>query len=286
MGKWQAEARRLYPNRTAALTAIEAVSASARCPSTQGLLEEDKLANQTKATVEAQVRSTCSSPNARPARLRGCRRRAAGTIASGRRGRRGHDGRRHRHRVRECGDSGDAAGRDQAGLEQGLASRGRDLRKHGQARAHRCGGEGATHGVDQGNAASTPTSPSSDVLIEAVFESMDLKKKVFARNGRRGKARRVARDQYLDAGRGRDRGLVKRPEDVIGLHFFSPANVMPLARSGARQGESRPRRSARRWSWRKLLRKTPVLARVCYGFIGNRMMEGLCARGAAADARR
>ncbi len=60
---------------------------------------------------------------------------------------------------------------------------------------------------------------------------------------------------------------------MIGLHFFSPANVMPLARSGAWQGEFA---EAIRTSMElaKALRKTPVLARVCYGFIGNRMMEG------------
>ena len=43
-----------YPNRTAALTAIEAVSAAARLPFEEGLLYEEKLANQTKATVEVQ----------------------------------------------------------------------------------------------------------------------------------------------------------------------------------------------------------------------------------------
>ena len=51
--KWQAEARRLYPNRTAALTALEAVQATTRLPFTEGLLFEEKLANQTKVTVEA-----------------------------------------------------------------------------------------------------------------------------------------------------------------------------------------------------------------------------------------
>src|SRR6185295_17758925 len=53
MGKWQTESRRLYPNRTAALTAIEAVTATARLPFDEGLLFEDKLANGTKTTPEA-----------------------------------------------------------------------------------------------------------------------------------------------------------------------------------------------------------------------------------------
>src|SRR5688572_12112259 len=53
MSKWQAEARRLYPNRTAALTALESVSAAARLPFAEGLLNEEKLANYTKTTPEA-----------------------------------------------------------------------------------------------------------------------------------------------------------------------------------------------------------------------------------------
>src|SRR5882672_12459371 len=51
--RWQAEARRMYPNRSAALTAIEAVSATTRLPFAAGLLLEDTLANRTKSTTEA-----------------------------------------------------------------------------------------------------------------------------------------------------------------------------------------------------------------------------------------
>jgi 3-hydroxyacyl-CoA dehydrogenase len=64
-----------------------------------------------------------------------------------------------------------------------------------------------------------------------------------------------------------------RPQDVIGLHFFSPANVMPLLEVVRPQAAS-PTAIRTAMDLAKLLRKTPVLARVCYGFIGNRMMEG------------
>jgi 3-hydroxyacyl-CoA dehydrogenase len=64
-----------------------------------------------------------------------------------------------------------------------------------------------------------------------------------------------------------------RPEDVIGLHFFAPANVMPLLEV-VRTGKTSPGCIATAMELAKPLRKTPVLARVCYGFIGNRMMEG------------
>jgi 3-hydroxyacyl-CoA dehydrogenase len=66
---------------------------------------------------------------------------------------------------------------------------------------------------------------------------------------------------------------VSRPGDVVGLHFFSPANVMPLLEV-VRGKASSPVAIRTAMELARPLRKTPVLARVCYGFIGNRMMEG------------
>jgi 3-hydroxyacyl-CoA dehydrogenase len=113
----------------------------------------------------------------------------------------------------------------------------------------------------------------SDVIIEAVFESMDLKKRVF------GELDAVAKPGALLASNTSTLDVdeiaasVKRPQDVIGLHFFSPANVMPLLEViRGKQTSNEAIRTAMELS--KLIRKTPVLSRVCYGFIGNRMMEG------------
>jgi 3-hydroxyacyl-CoA dehydrogenase len=64
-----------------------------------------------------------------------------------------------------------------------------------------------------------------------------------------------------------------RPADVIGMHFFSPANVMPLLEV-VRTELTSPSTIQTVMEMSRPLRKTPVLARVCYGFIGNRMMEG------------
>jgi 3-hydroxyacyl-CoA dehydrogenase len=60
---------------------------------------------------------------------------------------------------------------------------------------------------------------------------------------------------------------------VVGLHFFSPANVMPLLEV-VRTKDTAPEVVRTALDMARPLRKTPVLARVCYGFIGNRMMEG------------
>jgi 3-hydroxyacyl-CoA dehydrogenase len=65
----------------------------------------------------------------------------------------------------------------------------------------------------------------------------------------------------------------RRPSDVIGMHFFSPANVMPLLEV-VRTESTSPNVISTVMALSKPLRKTPVLAKVCYGFIGNRMMEG------------
>jgi 3-hydroxyacyl-CoA dehydrogenase len=66
---------------------------------------------------------------------------------------------------------------------------------------------------------------------------------------------------------------VTRPQDIIGMHFFSPANVMPLLEV-VRTSRTAPEVIRTAMDLSRPLRKTPVLARVCYGFIGNRMMEG------------
>jgi len=106
-----------------------------------------------------------------------------------------------------------------------------------------------------------------------VFESMDLKKRVF------GELDAVAKPGALLATNTSTLDVdeiarsVQRPQDVIGLHFFSPANVMPLlevVRASATSNQS----IRTSMELAKVIRKTPVLSRVCYGFIGNRMMEG------------
>lgn len=64
-----------------------------------------------------------------------------------------------------------------------------------------------------------------------------------------------------------------RPADVVGTHFFSPANVMPLLENVAGEAAS-PQTVATAMGLGKLLGKKAVLARNCFGFIGNRMLEG------------
>jgi 3-hydroxyacyl-CoA dehydrogenase len=110
-----------------------------------------------------------------------------------------------------------------------------------------------------------------DVAIEAVFEDLDVKKAVFAELDRVCKPGAVlaTNTSYLDIDA--IAASVSRPADVIGLHFFSPANLMKLlevvvpAKVGADV-------VATAFEFAKKLRKVPVRAGVCDGFIGNRVL--------------
>jgi 3-hydroxyacyl-CoA dehydrogenase len=110
-----------------------------------------------------------------------------------------------------------------------------------------------------------------DLVIEAVFELMDVKKKVFAQLD--GIAKRgvilASNTSYLNIDE--IAASTSRPEDVIGLHFFSPANVMALLEivRGAKTDKSV---IATAMQVGKQIGKVPVLVRNCFGFVGNRML--------------
>jgi len=113
----------------------------------------------------------------------------------------------------------------------------------------------------------------ADVIIEAVFEDMALKRRIFATLDRVAKPGAVLATNTSTLDIGEIATATRRPQDVIGMHFFSPANVMPLLEV-VRTDSTSPATIRTVMDLAKPLRKTPVLAKVCYGFIGNRMMEG------------
>ncbi|AKM09560.1 3-hydroxyacyl-CoA dehydrogenase NAD-binding domain-containing protein [Croceicoccus naphthovorans] len=110
-----------------------------------------------------------------------------------------------------------------------------------------------------------------DLIIEAVFESMEIKEKVFSRLDTIAKPGAIlaSNTSYLDIDH--IATFTSRPEMVLGLHFFSPANVMPLLEI-VRGEKSSDSVIATGMKLAKAIRKTPVLARVCDGFIANRLM--------------
>ena len=112
----------------------------------------------------------------------------------------------------------------------------------------------------------------ADLIIEAVFEKLALKKEIFARLDAVAKPGAVLGTNTSTLDIDEIAAVTGRPQDVIGLHFFSPANVMQLleivqARKTAPDVVVTALELARR------IKKTGVVAKVCYGFIGNRMMD-------------
>lgn len=121
---------------------------------------------------------------------------------------------------------------------------------------------------------------SQDLIIEAVFETMPIKKDVFGKIDKIAKPGAIlaSNTSYLDLDE--IAAATTRPQDVIGLHFFSPANIMPLLEivRGQRTGTDL---IATALKLARAIGKTPVVSRVCYGFIANRVMT---VRGKQADA--
>ncbi|MFS0738450.1 3-hydroxyacyl-CoA dehydrogenase NAD-binding domain-containing protein [Sphingomonas sp. 1P06PA] len=110
-----------------------------------------------------------------------------------------------------------------------------------------------------------------DLIIEAVFEQMEVKKTVFAELDRvaRPGAILASNTSYLDIDE--IAASTGRPADVVGLHFFSPANVMKLLEvvRGAKTADDV---LVTAMAIAKVIRKVAVVAGVCHGFIGNRML--------------
>ncbi|MCJ1959316.1 3-hydroxyacyl-CoA dehydrogenase NAD-binding domain-containing protein [Novosphingobium mangrovi (ex Hu et al. 2023)] len=111
----------------------------------------------------------------------------------------------------------------------------------------------------------------ADLIIEAVFEKMTLKQEIFARlDGiARPGAILATNTSFLDINA--IAAATSRPGDVIGLHFFSPANVMRLLEV-VRGSATRPDVVATAMGLARTIAKIPVLSGVCDGFIANRMM--------------
>lgn len=114
----------------------------------------------------------------------------------------------------------------------------------------------------------------ADIVIEAVFEEMPIKKQVFVQLDRIAKPSAIlaTNTSYLDVDE-IAATLPRRAGKVLGLHFFSPANVMRLLEVVRTKSVSAETLATALTLGRKL-RKLPVVAGVCHGFIGNRMLAG------------
>jgi 3-hydroxyacyl-CoA dehydrogenase len=110
-----------------------------------------------------------------------------------------------------------------------------------------------------------------DLVIEAVFENMDVKKEIFGKLDRICKPGAIlaSNTSYLNIDE--IAASTSRPQDVVGLHFFSPANVMKLLEV-VRGAKTAPDVLVTAMQLAKKIKKVAVVAGVCHGFIGNRML--------------
>ncbi len=112
----------------------------------------------------------------------------------------------------------------------------------------------------------------ADIVIEAVFEDMRLKKEVFGKLDAICKAGAVLATNTSTLDVNEIAAATSRPESVIGLHFFSPANVMRLLEE-VRGDKTSHSVIATCMSLAKRIGKVPALVGVCDGFVGNRMLH-------------
>jgi 3-hydroxyacyl-CoA dehydrogenase len=158
----------------------------------------------------------------------------------------------------------------QEALDRGLAT----IRKNYERTASK--GKISQQDVEDRMALLTPTLAledlgECDLIIEAVFESMDLKKDIFGRLDAIAKPGAILASNTSALNLDEIASATQRPESVIGLHFFSPANVMKLIEivRGEKTGRSE---LATSMALAKKIGKVAVVSGVCPGFIGNRML--------------
>lgn len=112
----------------------------------------------------------------------------------------------------------------------------------------------------------------ADLVIEAVFEDIGVKEQVFKKLDEVMKPGAILASNTSTLDLNKIASFTKRPQDVIGMHFFSPANVMKLLEvvRGEKTGKDV---LATVMKLAKVIKKTAVVSGVCDGFIGNRMIE-------------
>ena len=158
---------------------------------------------------------------------------------------------------------------DQAGLERGLGV----IRKNYGVAVDK--GRMTEAQLEQAMGMITPTTDyagvaGADLVIEAVFENMEIKKQVFTKLDGVCKQGAILASNTSSLDLNEIAAVTKRPGDVIGMHFFAPANIMKLLEI-VRGEQTAADVIATAMATAKKTRKVGVLVGVCFGFVGNRM---------------
>ncbi|MBR8238877.1 enoyl-CoA hydratase/isomerase family protein [Burkholderia sp. AU42008] len=159
----------------------------------------------------------------------------------------------------------------QDALERGLAT----IRRNYDAQVKK--GKLTQEKLDARIALITPTLSyddlkDADLIVEAVFEELGVKEQVFKKLDDVAKPGAILASNTSTLDVDKIAAFTKRPQDVVGMHFFSPANVMKLLEV-VRGAQTAKDVLATVMAVAKKIRKTAVVSGVCDGFIGNRMIE-------------
>lgn len=269
---WTEKVARTSRGRTAPLRALESVINATTLPLDEGLAREADIFNECNASAEgrgmqhiffaerkaAQIRDLPDDIQSRP--LDQVAIIGAGTMGGG-----------IAMNFLNAGIPVTLLDMSDAGLEKGLAAirnhyeisvaRGRFTPEQVEQRLK------LLHGRTDYEAVGT-----ADIVIEAVFENLDVKKQVFSELDRAAKPGAILATNTSTLDVNLIAAATTRPQDVIGLHFFSPANVMRLVEI-VRARDSAPDTVKTAMEMSKRIGKVGVVVGVCYGFVGNRMLE-------------
>ena len=264
-------AKKIRPNQTAPAMALEALEAAVTLPFEEGCQRERAISKKSLATPQAQAmirlffaeRAVAKVPGLSPA-IEPYAVKKVGIIGAGTMG---------GGIAMACVNAGipvllkDAT---QEGLDRGLAT----IRKNYNRSVQR--GRTPQAVMDQRMAMIHTQLDYAgfedvDLIIEAAFESMELKKKLFGEIDKVAKKECVLATNTSTLDIDEIAGATSRPEMVVGLHFFSPANVMRLVEI-VRGKKIADRTLATAVTIAKTLKKVGVVVGNCRGFVGNRMM--------------
>jgi 3-hydroxyacyl-CoA dehydrogenase len=271
LAQGRAQARKTRRNQTAPLRVVDALEAAATLPFEEGRLKEREIMRERMASDQARalihaffaeraVSKVADIPsNTRAYEIRKVAIIGAGTMGGG--------------IAMACANAGipvllkDA---EQAGLDRGVAT----VRKNYEGSVKR--GRFSQETMDQRMALIHPQLTyegfdDADLIIEAAFESMALKREIFGAINKIAKPDCVLATNTSTLDIDQIAASTSRPEMVVGLHFFSPANVMRLVEI-VRGAATSKEVLATALAVAKKLGKVGVVVGNCRGFVGNRMM--------------
>ena len=264
-------ARKIRRNMIAPLRVIDAVEAAVALPFEEGCRREREIVEKCLAGEEARALIHAFFAERAVSKVRGISKetrthsiRMAGVIGAG------TMGTGIAMVLANAGITVLLKETDQAALDRGLAS----VRKNYESAVHKA--RLTAHEMEERIALIQPQLTYSgfggaDIIIEAVFENMSLKKQVFGEIDKIAKGDCVLATNTSTLDIDEIAGSTSRPHMVVGIHFFSPAHVMRLVEvvRGARTDKEV---IATAMALAKRLRKVGVLVGNCRGFVGNRMM--------------